>query len=293
MNPYEGTPTGDFVAIILEGDERADEAMYYLLHQRLHLQLEKQFEFFRARLLDGLDDVVDDFFLYLRNGKDHNAPLYLSVRRIRNHDTFGRWLVNTFRNYLSARAAKDGPLAAQLDTDNVTGGDTPHSILTDERKLAIASHLIAYTHQEMAPREGFIFLRILLTMLNRQKALPNESVAHALGMTDIAYRVTVHRIKESLIRYRTSLLQCKTLSLDDMHRQMASRINDDFNHLYPTLFQYYIESIGSLDNAASVRRLREEYLTSTGGEVHEPVIPYTASLSIHALWNMLTGFLEE
>ena len=33
------------------------------------------------------------------------------------------------------------------------------------------------------------------TLLNKKQALPNEDMAQALGMSDVAYRVTVHRIK--------------------------------------------------------------------------------------------------
>lgn len=58
----------DFVDIILEGGERGDEAMYYLLHQRLERQLRGRFEVYQHQLLDDFEDVVEDFFLYLREG---------------------------------------------------------------------------------------------------------------------------------------------------------------------------------------------------------------------------------
>ena len=47
----------------------------------------------------------------------------------------------------------------------------------DEQKLQIASQLIAYAHQVFYPRGRFIFLRMLLTMLNKQRALPYEEGA--------------------------------------------------------------------------------------------------------------------
>lgn len=59
----------DFVGIILEGGERGDEAMYYLLHQRLERQLRGRFEVYQHHLMDEYGDVVEDFFLYLREGK--------------------------------------------------------------------------------------------------------------------------------------------------------------------------------------------------------------------------------
>ena len=109
---YEELPIADFVGIILVGDERADEAMYYLLYQRLYPQLRKRFEVVKNQLLDDFDDVLVDFLFYLRDGRDSDeGNPYPSLRRIRNRETFGGWLLNTFRNYLSVRAAKENRLS--------------------------------------------------------------------------------------------------------------------------------------------------------------------------------------
>lgn len=59
----------DFVDIILEGGERGDEAMYYLLHERLERQLRHRFEVYRHQLLDEYEDVVEDFFLDRSEGE--------------------------------------------------------------------------------------------------------------------------------------------------------------------------------------------------------------------------------
>ena len=292
---YESLPIADFVGLILDGGERADEAMYYLLHQRLRQQLRKRFEVVQGQLLDDFDDVLVDFLFYLRDGKDGNeGNPYPSLRRIRNRETFGGWLLNTFRNYLSVRSSKENRLSYSehdfSDSDNVSD-DAPNSILTDEQKLSFAADLIAYAHQVMVPRDSFIFFRTLLTLLNKQAALSSEAVAQALGMTDIAYRVSVHRMKGSLSKCRTRLLQGEPLPLDEAHREMSRRINDDFTHLYPTLFHYYEQVIDSLDSAAAIRKLREEYLAATGTEVHESEATYTVHPSKSALWNKLTQFL--
>lgn len=292
-NSYKEVPIADFVQIILDGGEQADEAMYYLLSQRLNPQLRKRFEVFHNRLLDGYEDVLVDFFFYLRDGNHYNdATPYASIRRIRNWETFGGWILNTFRNYLSVRASKEGRhIYSELDFTGAPSDNAPTSILTDEQKLSLASQIISYAHQTMPPRDSFIFLRTLLTLLNKQQALSNEVVAKALGMTDIAYRVTVHRIKGSLMKYRSHLLQGKTLPLDDLHREMFLHIYDDFTHLYPTLFHYYEQVIDTLDSAAAIRKFREEYLAAMGTEAHEPEAAYATPLSKSVLWNKLTLFL--
>ena len=305
---FAAVAISEFVDIILAGGERGDEAMYYLLRQRLKGQLRERFEVYQHLLLDDFDDVVEDFFLYLREGNTHpsvlqtaplgqgdngrNTTLYPSLYRIRKKELFATWVINTFRNYLILRAAAERRMTyTRLADENITQGDEASSPLTDERKLAIASSLIAYTHQSLRPRERFIFLRTLLTMLNKQQALPNNEMADALGMSSIAYRVTVHRIKVLLANVRTRLLRGERLPLDEPHSQMARHINDDFTHLYPTLGQYYVHSLDTLQCADAVRRLREEYYNVTGAMLHEPAEGYSAAPTIAVFWNRLTRFL--
>ena len=283
----------EFVDIIIVGDGCADEAMYYLLHERLNEQLRKKFEMYESLLMDEFEDVLEDFFIYLREGKDGRSRTpYQSLQRIRKKEAFEAWIVSTFRNYLTLRATAERQISTTgLSVELVADTDATSSILTDERKLAIASHLIAYAHQVFYPRSRFIFLRSLLTMLNKQQALPNEEMAKALGMTDISYRVSVHRMKCCLAKYRTLLLKGEHLLLDAANQQMAQHINDDFNHLYPTLMLYYGQALDTLNCANAVKQLRQEYLDATGNMLHEAEAPYSLCLSISAFWTHLNRLL--
>ena len=283
----------DFVDIILEGGERGDEAMYYLLHQRLERQLRGRFEVYQHQLLDDFEDVVEDFFLYLREGKSGwSKTPYQSLRRIRKKESFESWMLNTFRNYLTVRAETENQLAStSLQEENVSVTDKTSSLLTDERKLIVAANLIAYAHQTLYPRDRFIFLRTLLTILNKQQALPNGEMASALGMSVLAYRVCVHRLKGKLSYIRTCLLRNDMLPLDDLHRQMAQHINSDFTHLYPTIGRYYVLSIDDLKCANAVKRLRQEYYEATGQMLHESESVYSLAPKISAFWTRLSKFL--
>ena len=303
---FEGLDIPDFVDIILEGGERGDEAMYYLLRQRLPRQLKARYEVYHHQLLDDFEDVVEDFFLYLREGKSGlSRTPYQSLRRIRKKESFETWILNTFRNYLTVRADAEKQFISHLgdnlaapDADcspargelsaGLRGGSSP---LTDERKLAVASNLIAYAHQTLYPRDRFIFLRTLLSLLNKQQALPNDEMARALGMSDIAYRVTVHRLKDKLSYLRTCLLQDDVLPLYDLHRQMAQHINDDFSHLYPTIGKYYVLAINELKQADAVKHLRQEYYETTGQRLHESETAYSLVPTISAFWTRLSHFL--
>lgn len=287
------TSNTDFVDIILSGGEEADEAMFHLLHQRLNHQLRQRFEVYQHQLFDDFEDVVDDYFFYLREGKEGNGQQsFPSLRRIENKESFEAWVLNTFRNYLSGRANKEAKvLCTELSTENVTDSDASSSLLTDERMLTLASNLIAYAHQKLSPRDRFIFLRTLLTLLNKRQALPNESMAKALGMTDISYRVTVYRMKCHLAKYLTQLLEGECCRLDDKHQQMAQQIYDDSTHLYPTLLGYYSQAIDSLTCADAVKQLRQEYYVTTGNMMHESESSYASNLTIEAFWNKLNRFL--
>ena len=283
----------EFIDIILDGGELADEAMYHLLHHRLHHQLKERFEVYQYQLFDDFDDIIEDFFLYLREGKEgKNQQTYQSLRCIEKKESFESWMLSTFRNYLSVRAAKERRIThVELFTEDVADGKVTSSMLTDEQMLSLASQLIAYAHQVFHPYEGFIFLRTLLTLLNKKQALPNEAMAKALGMTDISYRVTVYRMKCRLASYRSRLLQDKIFYLDDKHQQMAQHINNDFLHLYPTLLGYYNQSIDKLDCAEAVKQLRQNHYLSTGNMMHESESAYSTGLSIEVFWNMLNRFL--
>ena len=316
--PFANVPVADFVGIILDGGEQADEAMYFLLQHVLYLPLKRLYEKVQNQLFDDFDDILNDFFFHLRDGNtigsghnrtddetggnvgdaqpasDYRRP-YPSLRRIRNRQAFVQWMLHTFRNYLVVRIAKEAPpTLIELDPDSTHNADASPSILTDEQKLSFASDLLAYAHQELPPRDGFILLRSLLTMLDKRQSLPNEEMAEALGMTDVTYRVTVHRVKDRLTRYRARLLQGKPIHLDEPHRQMAQRINEDFLHLYPTLLYYYTLSINTLvpDHADAVKRLRQYHLATTGDLLHEPAVSYEAKYSKAVLWNLMERFLD-
>ena len=290
-NPFAGIAIPDFVDIIIGDKDKCDEAMYYLLHQRLNWQLRERYDTYCHQLFESFDDILEDFFLYLREGEKGTSRLpYQPLQRIKKKESFETWILNTFRNYLNARAKAEDRISFTSYNDHES--NESDECLTDEQKLAIASQLIAYAHQVFYPRGRFIFLRSLLTMLNKQKALPTEEVAIALGMTHISYRVILHRMKRNLAHFRNRLLQGEHLRLDDQHLQMASHLNDDFTHLYPTLLTYYTETISTLKCAEAIRQLRQRHYEETGIMAHEPS-PDEGPIrtTITAFWNKFNRLL--
>ena len=291
ISPFAGIPTPIFTNIILHNAQQSDEAVFYLLYHRLDRQLREIYEIYHRQLFDSFEDIIDDFFLYLREGKDGTNRLpYQSLQNIKNSNALETWLLNTFRNYLGNRTKDEERISyADVSVENLS--DDLSNSLTEEQKLNIVAHLIAYALQVYYPRGRFILLRMLLTMLNKQKALPNQEIAKCLGMTDISYRVSVHRIKCNLTKFRHRLLKGENLRLDDDHKLVAQRICDDFSHLYPTLLAYYTQTIDTLKCADAIKLLRQEHYESTGLMAHEPTSDDYTQITIKAFWNKLNRLL--
>ena len=287
--PNNDISTPEFLDIIKDGGPVADEAMYVLLHQRLAPYLRSKYEAYQNQILDGFDDVLADFFFYLRDGKEGCDPkAYQSLSSINKRESFEAWMLSTFRNYLNIRASKERAFSREL----LSGSNRPaveerRSMLTDEHKLGLASRMIAYAHQSFGPRDRFVFLRILLTRLDREQAMPMEEMAAAMGMSVGAYRVCVHRVRRNFGKLRDRMLVHANMQLDEVHLRMSQMIYDNFTDLYSTLLSYYCIDIDSLACSESINRLRQKYLDAADLCVHEPEADYSLLHTIDSFWSFL------
>ena len=116
-------------------------------------------------------------------------------------------------------------------------------------------------------------------------------MATALQMTYLSYRVTAHRMKHNLARFRDRLLCGEQLNLDEPHQQMARHIYNDFTHLYPTLLTYYTETIDTLKCADAIRQLRQQYYEATGTMAHEPEPSHAIITTVKGFWEKLNRLL--
>ena len=285
MINYADIPISQFVDIILKGD---DEAMYYLLHERLKHLLYERYQDYSHHLYDDFEDLLDDFFIYIRESE--HTP-YQALQRIKRKQAFESWLLNTFRNYLNNRSEAESHIPLVDKDCEKMSLLTESSSADGEIKIHIVSQLIAYALQVFYPRGRFIFLRSLLTILNEQQAVPDKEMAEALGMSYISYRVTLHHMRSNVKRFRECLLYGEPLRLDDEHELLAKRIDNDFPNLYPILFDCYIRCIDTLKTSAAVKELRRHYIEERGFVVHEPSIPEYARISIARFWVKLHRWL--
>ena len=282
---YADIPIPQFVDIILKGD---DEAMYYLLYERLKHLLFERYQDYSHNLYDDFDDLLEDFFIYIR--ESGHTP-YQALQRIKKKEAFESWLLNTFRNYLNNRSEAESHIPlVDKDCEKISLL-TESSSADGEIKIHIVSQLIAYALQVFYPRGRFIFLRSLLTILNEQQAVPDKQMAEALGMSYISYRVTLHHMRSNVKRFRECLLNGESLRLDDKHELLARHIYDDFSNLYPILFDYYIQCIDTLKTSDAVKELRSQYIEERGFVVHEPSVPEQSRISIVRFWVKLNRWL--
>ena len=220
---YADIPIPQFVDIILKGD---DEAMYYLLHERLKYLLYERYQDYSHHLYDDFDALLDDFFIYIR--ESGHTP-YQALQRIKKKRHLESWLLNTFRNYLNNRSEAESHIPlVDKDCEKISLL-TESSSADGEIKIHIVSQLIAYALQVFYPRGRFIFLRSLLTILNEQQAVPDKQMAEALDMSYTSYRVTLHHMRSNVKRFRECLLNGESLRLDDKHELLARHIYDDFS----------------------------------------------------------------
>lgn len=152
--------------------------------------------------------------------------------------------------------------------------------------------LIAYSHQVFLPRSRFIFLRSILTLLNKDNALPDDEIAEALGMSHTHYRVTAHRMKRNVLRFRQRLDAGEQLRLNEEHKAMTNQIDDDFYSLYPTLINYYNATLQQLKQKPEITALRQKHYNLTGLMLHENETEY-GKLTVNAFWNKLNRWLNN
>lgn len=126
----------------------------------------------------------------------------------------------------------------------------------------------------------------LADVLDKSNALPDKEMAEAMGMSHVLYRVTTHRIMQSVAIHKKNIESGVKFNLDSYHTTMAECINNDFDTLYSTLIRYYDSTLCHLENVSAIRKLRKEYYNTTGVMLHEDIADY-GSLSIYGFCNKL------
>lgn len=280
---YENYSASDYYDAVAMAPELASEAVYYLLKKRLAHALTRVYEMHGYGLDDHFDDTIDDFFLYLYDRGDGRP--FAILETVRERQAFFGWMLGTYRNFLMNKAKDEMKRREVMDEAYVNAGDEDCTF-TDENLMHFIATAIAFADQELPPRNRFIFYRMLLTILDQKLSLPQELVAHAMGMHPVTYRVCVNRLKIKLSDDVTCLEAGQKLQLDSAHLLMRNRLFRGFDQLYDTLMPYYETALQSLSNAMEINELRDGY--AEGFTMHEELrYNYPHRIDVRELYQRL------
>ena len=111
--------------------------------------------------------------------------------------------------------------------------------LTEERKISIASQVVAYLYQISNVDNRVAFISWLMNHYKRDCPHSNKYIACVLGCSELTFRVRVYRIYKKVNAIREQLMRTGTLPLDGEHIRMSEAIKASFADLSPLFLKYY------------------------------------------------------
>lgn len=253
--------TGMVTLVMDDGADIAmrDEALYRMLNDILRPRLRRRFRTYAQQVSFTLDDALQDFFLYLRG--DAKAP-YAVFQTIKDVSAFDAWILTTFRNFVSKRACR-GLRSVNRDTSNIVDISDDS---TQERQF-ILSTMIAYCYQELPLVQRFVFLRLILTVLDRDRSLPQSDVAMVLNISHVYYRVMGNRVKSFMMHTKERLICGEELPLGPSALSMREALEHCSTSWYEVMEEYYSQTIGLFDQSEAINKLRISYGADSSGTV--------------------------
>ena len=250
--------SAQFIAVILDEEvdiEARDNALYRVLTESLRPRLLRRFRAYEKRSPFAFEDALQEFFLYLR-GEGNNT--YSIFRELRDASAADAWLLTTFRNFVSKKSRYGVPAVAVDIPDLSDCPDCPQ-----DKLQKVLSTMIAFCYQELPLVQRFVFMRMILTYLDRDRALPQKDVALVLGLSHIYYRVLCNRVKGFALQVKGRILAGERLLLNMDALEMRNRLDADFGGWYDLLSFYYAETIAQFTQAEEINTLRYRYVTDS------------------------------
>ena len=255
--------------------ESRDNALYRVLTESLRARLLRRFRPYEKRAPFAFEDALQEFFLYLR-GDANNA--YSIFRELKDASAADAWLITTFRNFVSKKS-RYGVYAVVGDIPDLSDcPGCPQDKLQNnpqDEQQKVLSTMIAYCYQELPLVQRFVFMRMILTYLDRDRALPQKDVALVLGLSHIYYRVLCNRVKAFALQVKGRILAGERLLLNMNALEMRDRLDADFGGWYDLLSSYYAETINQFTQAEEINAMRYSYATeSPGMMLHDVDVEY-------------------
>lgn len=290
IEQYNNFSASDYFDAVVLPNEAPVEAVYYLLQRRLHRALYHVFELHGFGLSDDFNDTIDDFFLYLYDGNNDSDRPFDIVSGIQNKQAFFGWTVSTYRNFLLNKA-KEEIKRKTLQEESLFYADDERKGLSEEIMMDYMAAAIAYADQCFKPCNLFIFYRIVLSLLDHSRAIPQEEMAKAMKLHPVTYRVRSKRQRDCFQRFILSLEAGGHLDLDSRHELMRVSIFEDFKQLYDLLIGYYNSVLELLSTKDEIKALRLKYHQERGVVMHENnLYGYRFKMNVRTFYNALKSY---
>lgn len=265
------------LAVLLDenaGIEVRDCALYWLIACALRPGMERRFRPYEGRVPFTFEDSLQEYFLYLRG----DGPEYYSVlRKLKDRSSADSWLLSTFRNFLSRQSrdsAQSGP-TTRRDISNIASESDQET-----QRITMLSTIISYCYQELPLVQRFVLLRMILSALDKDRALPQKDVAMVLGISHVYYRVLGNRVKSFMMQAKERLLQGEDLHLDSSGLSFQKAMERNAGGWYDLIAEYYSKTIDLFAQSAAINALRCSYRTSPSASIlHDTEKPYLTSSS--------------
>lgn len=252
--------SSEIIALVLNEKvdvETRDDALYRLLTGSLRLRLQKRFRPYERIVSFAFEDALQDYFLYLRGNASN---VYSIFKEIKNVSAAEAWLLATFRNFVSKKS-RIGVRTVTMDISNLSDNSIWQK--NEMNKETVLSTMIAYCYQELSLVQLFVFMRMILTYLDKDRALPQKDVALVLGLSHIYYRVLCNRVRSFAMKVKARILCGEQLLLNTKALEMKSRLDADFSGWYDLLSSYYEETIDQFMQSEKINSLRYRYSTES------------------------------
>lgn len=268
----------EIFALVLDEEmdiESRDNALYRVLTESLRARLLRRFRPYEKMAPFAFEDALQEFFLYLR-GEGNNA--YSVFRELKDASAADAWLITTFRNFVSKKSrygvhAVVGDIPDLSDCPGCPQDKLQNNPQDEQQK--VLSTMIAYCYQELPLVQRFVFMRMILTYLDRDRALPQKDVALVLGLSHIYYRVLCNRVKAFALQVKGRILAGERFPLNTNALEMKDRLDADFSGWYDLLSSYYAKTITQFTQAEEINTLRYSYCTDSPGMLlHDVDVEY-------------------
>jgi hypothetical protein len=243
---FDGMTMEQLLEVVLQNSKKSDLAMVCVIFIRMRKPFLSKYERNKIWLKESFEDTLNDFFIYLREGKQkRNIIRYEALHRIKDHKKFAPWIIRAYHFYLTNCSLKKEELYA-INIDDIPQIGSKNDIepfWNYERKIHVASKVIAYVHQISNEGHRLIFAYWLMRHYKGECPHSCQEIASMLGISYLSFRVKTSCIRKKINKTRAQLLKTGVLPLDGEHLRMSETIMNNFNDLTPIFLRYYKRSL--------------------------------------------------